>query len=41
MHNLDMAALFFVIAVIAVCVLAASYGKDSRFDDRGYHRTNF
>ena len=41
MHYSDMAALFFVIAVIVVCLLAASYGKDSRFDDRGYHRTNF
>ena len=41
MHYSFMAALCFLIVVIAVCILAASYGKDSRFDDRGYHRTNF
>jgi hypothetical protein len=35
-----MAALVFLVAVIAVCILAAVYGKDSRFDERGSHRPN-
>jgi hypothetical protein len=35
-----MAALVFLVAVIAVCVLAAVYGKDSRLDERGTHRPN-
>ena len=33
-----MAAIVFLAAVIAVCVLAAVYGKDSRLDERGRHR---
>jgi hypothetical protein len=35
-----MAALLFLIAVIALCVAAARYGVDSRPVDRGQHRPN-
>jgi len=36
-----MAAILFVLAVVAVCVLAAFYGADSRIDDsNGRHRPN-
>jgi hypothetical protein len=35
-----MAAILFLVAFVAVCILAAAYGKDSRFDERDYHRPN-
>jgi len=35
-----MAAFFFLLAVIAVCLLAARYGVDSRPVERRGHRPN-
>jgi hypothetical protein len=32
---MDMAALFVLIAIVAVCVLGARFGTDSRFDRPG------
>jgi len=35
-----MTALAFLVAVVAVCILAAVYGRDSRPVERGPHRRN-
>lgn len=35
-----MALIAFTLTVIAVCVLAAAYGRDSRPVERGPHRPN-
>jgi hypothetical protein len=35
-----MAAIAFLIAVVAVCVLGAVFGSDSRYDESGHHRAN-
>jgi hypothetical protein len=35
-----MTAIAFLIVVVAVCILGAVYGSDSRYDERGSHRTN-
>jgi hypothetical protein len=35
-----MALIAFLIVVVAVCVLAAAYGADSRHIERGFHRSN-
>ncbi len=35
-----MTALVFLVAAIAVCILAAAYGRDSRPVERGRHRRN-
>lgn len=35
-----MTVIVFVVAVIAVCILAARYGRDSRPVERGRHRPN-
>ncbi len=35
-----MTAALFLVAVIAVCILAAAYGRDSRPVERGRHRRN-
>ncbi len=36
-----MAAIFFLVALIAVCVLAACFGVDSRPVEPGEHRPNW
>jgi len=36
-----MAAILVLIALVAVCVLAAFYGVDSRFDEPAHHRPNW
>ena len=38
--NADMFAIAFVIGIVALCVLAAFYGVDSRHDEPGRHRPN-
>ena len=35
--NADMFAIAFVIGIVALCVLAAFYGVDSRHDEPGRH----
>lgn len=35
--TVGMFALFFLIGLLAVCVLAAFYGADSRYDEPGRH----
>ena len=39
-HNGDMFAIAFVIGLLALCVLAAFYGADSRHDESERHRPN-
>jgi hypothetical protein len=36
--NEDMFAIAFVIGLVALCVLAAFFGADSRHDEPGRHR---
>ena len=35
--NGDMFAIAFVIGIVALCILAAFYGADSRYDEPGRH----
>ena len=35
MHDSDMTAIIIVLAVLAICILGASHGADSRFDRPG------
>ncbi len=36
-----MIAIALLIALVAVCVLGACFGIDSRHDERGFHRPNW
>jgi hypothetical protein len=38
--NDDMFAIFFIIGLLALCILGALYGTDSRHDEPGRHRPN-
>jgi len=35
-----MTAIFFLVGLVAVCVLGAVYGTDSRYTDTGHSRRN-
>ena len=35
-----MAPILILLAFVGICVLAASFGADSRFDERNHHRPN-
>jgi hypothetical protein len=35
-----MVAIAFILVAVAVCILGAVYGRDSRFDEPGHHRAN-
>jgi hypothetical protein len=38
--NDDMFAIIFIIGLLALCILGAVYGTDSRHDEPGRHRPN-
>jgi hypothetical protein len=38
--NADMFAIAFVIGIVALCILGAFFGTDSRHDEPGRHRPN-
>jgi hypothetical protein len=38
--NGDMFAIIFIVGLLALCILGAVYGTDSRHDEPGRHRPN-